>query len=736
MPQFSKQLLRLDSTLEELILYQAEIDCETLGIEVLKLFERTPLLPGVTLIRQKQLVGMISRRHFFEQMSRPYSLELFSNRPIYLLYELIQTEPLVFPLSTSIVAVARRCLQRSRELLYEPVVVQDSQDIYQLLDMHQVLLAQSKIHELAMEALKKSQAALFQEKEMAQITLQSIGDAVITTNALGYVESLNPVAEKLTGWTFQEARGLPLSNVFTIIHKITREPAKSPVEIVLREGRSAHLAPHTLLISQDGSEFAIDDSAAPIYGKDGQLLGAVLVFRDVTQERQMADQLSWQANHDALTGLFNRRAFERLLEKLLALDADHRQPHVLCYIDLDRFKVINDSCGHRAGDELLCQISSLFQGEIRKTDILARLGGDEFGLLLYQCPLEKAYEIATTIRDKVQAFRFVWQENTFTLGASIGLAAIKSKHQKLSSILSAADAACYEAKNKGRNRVCIYQVSSNALTEQPGEGRWVTRITRALKDNNFRLYYQPITSIQFEKATFKHYEILLRMIDQQGQVISPADFIPVAERYSLMPAIDRWVIHTLFASYKEAFQQLGNHGVAPDHACGCIYAVNLSGASLNDDQFTDFLKEQFACWQVPPQTICFEITETIAIVNLSKASQFIGDLKRLGCRFALDDFGRGMSSFAYLKNLPVDYIKIDGGFVKDIDHDLVAQTIVEGISRIAQVMGMQTIAEFVENDTILARVKDLGINYAQGYAIAKPTPLPVDLACQISSNSC
>ncbi|WP_242031992.1 bifunctional diguanylate cyclase/phosphodiesterase [Microcoleus sp. FACHB-672] len=565
--------------------------------------------------------------------------------------------------------------------------------------------------------------ALLQEKELAQITLHSICDAVITTNALGYITSLNPAAQRLTGWPAQDAIGKPVSEVFRLVHEITREPVDNPVEAALRGNRIGELANPTLLIAKDGTEFAIDESVAPILASAGQIIGAVLVFHDVTEERALARQLSWQASHDALTGLINRREFEQHLKRALLIAQTQNQQHALCYLDLDRFKIVNDTCGHVAGDELLRQISTLLQAGVRKTDSLARLGGDEFAVLLHQCPLEQARRIANSLRESIQAFRFVWEDKTFSIGASIGLVAINTESYSLTHVLNAADGACYTAKEQGRNRVHVHQSDETELAQHHSQMQWVSRITQGFEENRFRLFFQPIVPITDGSLNREHYEVLLRLEDEAGDLVSPMAFIPAAERYNIMHTIDRWVIRTLFTHLSAHHNQLD--AGTPQQPAGCLqrlYGINLSGATLNDDQFHDFLQEQFALHEVPPHVLCFEIPETVALANLTKVAQFIHTFKKLGCYFALDDFGSGTSSFAYLKNLPVDYLKIDGSFVKNVVDNPLDFAMIEAINRIAHVMGLQTIAEFVENDAILMKLRTLGVDYAQGYGIARPHP--------------
>lgn len=557
----------------------------------------------------------------------------------------------------------------------------------------------------------------FAEKELAQVTLQSIGDAVITTDVQGNIKYFNPVAEKLTGWKAEEAEGLPLSEVFLILNEVTRKPADNPIHKVLLEGEIVGLANHTILIARDGKEYAIEDSAAPIRDRQGQIIGAIIVFHDVTQARYLTRQLSWEASHDALTGLTNRRGFEHYLVDAIASIQESNQHHVLCYLDLDQFKVVNDTVGHIAGDELLRQITTLLQQGIRTNDILARLGGDEFGLLLTQCPLSQASQIAENLKDLVHQFRFVWDNKTFIIGVSIGVVAIDQNNQNLMDILGAADAACYAAKAKGRNCVHVYRLDDSEVIRQRGERQLISKISRALETNRFCLYSQKIISITSQPLV-EHYEILIRMLDENGELVSPNAFIPAAERYGLIADIDYWVIKTFFSNHQKLSE--------PALLSKGLYTINLSGASICNNQFMMFLIEQFPRYQILPQTICFEITETAAIANFDQARNFISELKKLGCRFALDDFGSGLSSFAYLMNLPVDYLKIDGVFVKNITHNLISQAIVEGFNRIAHAMNIETVAEFVEDEAILAKLREIGVDYAQGYGISRPVPMNFD----------
>ncbi len=554
-----------------------------------------------------------------------------------------------------------------------------------------------------------------QEKEQryrAVVAQASEGIFLIDADSKRFLES-NAALQNLLGYTAQEVLEL------TLYDAIAAQPESINQDVQHIYTQKNHFTGEWRCLCKNNSLVDVEVSANLISYEERDAL--CIVVRDITQRkraeqalRESEKRLSWQASHDPLTQLVNRREFEQQIEQVVASAKTSDHQHALCYLDLDQFKIVNDTCGHGAGDQLLRQVSALFETGLRKTDILARLGGDEFGILLYQCPLEQAQQIANILREEVQQFRFRWQNKTFSISVSIGLVVIDADTQSLASVLSAADAACYAAKNKGRNRVHIYQRNDRELAQQRGEMQWVSQIPKALEENRFRLYYQSIEPITQTQTKAEHCEVLLRLEDE-SKIVSPMAFIPAAERYNLMHLIDRWVISRLFAYLGQHYQDLQEYPR--------MYAVNLSGDSINDEQFVNFVQEQFALHCIPPTIICFEITETVAITNLAKAAQFISQLKNIGCRFALDDFGSGMSSFAYLKNLPVDYLKIDGVFIKDIVKDEIAASMVEAIARIASVMKIQTIAEFVENEATLSKLKSLGVDYAQGYGIAKPRPL-------------
>ena len=464
---------------------------------------------------------------------------------------------------------------------------------------------------------------------------------------------------------------------------------------------------------RDGSYRRLQWSATPSHQKEF----IYAIARDITQSHAIKQQLLWQSKHDRLTGLLNRQEFERQIARVILAAKNTKQQHAFCYLDLDRFTVINDIYGYFVGDELLRQITILLKKNINKQNIISRLDGDEFGVLLKNCSLSEAEKIAHKIRKKIKEFRFDWQEKKIVLGVSIGIVGINNNSTNFSDLLSSADTACYAAKKQGRNWVRVYRAEDRELAQHKGERYWISELNLALEENRFCLYSQKITPLQ-NKLGVDHYEILLRLFDRNGILIPPMKFIPAAEHYDLMPTIDRWVISTFFASYQKYCQSNESSSISKT-----IYTINLSGSSINSEQFFVFLKEQLAIHDIVPEKICFEITETAAIANLTKAAQFISEIKDLGCSFALDDFGSGMSSLAYLKNLPVDYLKIDGNFVKNIVDDPIDRATVECFNRIGEVMNIQTIAEFVENDAIMAQLREIGVNYAQGYGIERPVPL-------------
>jgi len=552
--------------------------------------------------------------------------------------------------------------------------------------------------------------ALFREKESAQITLQSIGDGVITTDQHSNVEYINPVASELTGWQLEDAQGRSIDEIFRAFHEETCEPLENPMTVAIRRSRSIKSVRPMLLIRRDGNELYVESTAAPIRDGLGGVAGGVLVFHDVSESRELNRRLSYHASHDVLTGLVNRRDFENRLERALKSAKARETSYAVCYLDLDQFKIINDTCGHSAGDALLGQVGALLKSKIRWRDTLSRLGGDEFGLLLESCSLDEALRTAEQLREAVRNFRFVWEERTFRLGASIGVVPISADNEDVASILSAADSACGAAKEAGRNRVHSFEENDLDLMRRRREMQWAARINNALEESRFELFRQTIMPLQRQDPG-AHYELLLRMRDENGKIVTPDNFIAAAERYGITPNIDRWVI-------ENAFRWLVSEADERERLVLC--SINLSGQSLGDDKFLPFVIDQFHRSGIDATKICFEITETAAVASFSQANRFIQALKELGCKFALDDFGTGLSSFGYLKHFPVDFLKIDGSFVKEILHDPIDREMVRSINEIGHLTGKQTIAEFAENQEIIQMLTSLGVDYAQGYGVSQP----------------
>lgn len=571
---------------------------------------------------------------------------------------------------------------------------------------------------------KQAEAALFNEKERLQVTLASIADGVVTTDVTGRITFLNPVAEQLTGCAAERARGRPVAEVLRVVNEVTRRPCTAALPHCSLDGRdsgSAGSAGQALLVRPDGEEFAIERSAAPIRNREGETIGSVLVFRDVTTAREMANRLSWQASHDALTGLCNRVAFEERLQQLVHAPPNPMGPevHTLLYVDLDQFKVVNDVAGHIAGDEVLKQVSGLMQRQVRESDMLARIGGDEFGVILTHCDMAHAQRVADGIHGALDGFKFPWNERLFRFGASIGALEFSPGETSLTDLMRAADLACYAAKHAGRRRTHVYRVDDVHTRRHRSEMDWATRLNEAVEEDRLVLHAQPLQALK-EGGEGLSFEVLVRMRDADGTLILPRVFLPAAERFDLMTLIDRWVI-------ARAFQAVSEWLRGPDHRIARC-ALNLSGATLGDESLLPYLKRQLALNRLPPEVFCFEITETVAISNFSAALGLMGELRAMGCRFALDDFGSGLCSFSYLKNLPVDYLKIDGTFVRDLPRDPFHRVLVSNINDIGHLLGMQTVAECAEDAETIGLLTELGVDYAQGFGIARPQPIEELLA--------
>ncbi|MDZ7829291.1 MAG: EAL domain-containing protein [Halofilum sp. (in: g-proteobacteria)] len=554
-----------------------------------------------------------------------------------------------------------------------------------------------------------------QEKEFSQITLASVVDAVIATDTEGRVNYMNPVAESLTDVAESEAIGRPIDELVRLTDLEGKDCTGGLVSACLN-GEMSRAREERVLPHPSGRDVHVEYSAVPMKDARGHIVGAVAVLHDVTHARKLTERLTYQATHDALTGLINRYEFESRLQQVVEECASGEATGVLCYLDLDQFKLVNDTCGHVAGDELLRQLATLMRDRLGDRGLLARLGGDEFGLVIHPSSITEARTIADDLRDAIQRFRFVWAQSIFSIGVSIGLVEISERTESTEMVLSAADTACYMAKDSGRNRVQVYEMDDEELLARHAEMHWVSEINRALEADRFRLYCQDIVGTN-DDGRPSHFEILLRMRDDSGKVWSPGAFLSAAERYNLAPAIDQWVVRT-------ALEWIASNDV-PEEA---VYSINLSGRSMADHGFLDYLLSRIDRSGVRPGNLCFEVTETAAISNLSFARAFMETLRQRGCRFSLDDFGSGLSSFSYLQNLPVDYLKIDGSFVRDVHCDPVHYAMVRSMNEVGHAMNMQTIAEFVEHPEVIRCLREIGVDFLQGYEYSRPRPLDTEQA--------
>lgn len=563
---------------------------------------------------------------------------------------------------------------------------------------------------------KQIEQKLASAKELAETTLHAIADAVITTDRNGAIQSVNSTAEILLGTSHQAVMNQPLDQVIQLIEEDTQETIDNPALFCMAADLTVELEGNSLLQNINGGIFAVQCKASPIHGEAGKPIGSVLILQDVTASRDLSREIEHRSKHDPLTHLINRYEFENRLQKLLR-NNDAQATHALCYLDLDQFKLVNDTCGHMAGDELLRQLSAELTRVVRRTDSLGRLGGDEFALLMENCNLEQALRVAESIHHAVTGFSFSWDDKSFKLGVSIGLVALDA-HASPQMALQHADAACFVAKEQGRNRIHIHQEDDDKIALRQGEMGWIPRLHRALDEDRFVLYAQAIVDLHAPGNPVSHFELLLRM--QEGdQTIPPGAFLPAAERYNLSSKLDQWVIRQtlkMIRAHLGSIQQTVR------------FNINLSAHSLNEPGFLNFIKDCIEQHKVPASYLCFEITETAAIANLTVASQFIDTLKAMGCEFALDDFGSGLSSFAYLKNFPVNYLKIDGTFIKELVDDPIDAAMVKSINEIGQIMNKQTVAEWVETQAVADILKNMGVNYAQGYFFSQPEPFDQALA--------
>jgi diguanylate cyclase (GGDEF)-like protein/PAS domain S-box-containing protein len=546
--------------------------------------------------------------------------------------------------------------------------------------------------------------------------MQSLGEAIVTTDLEGRLAYLNPAAEKLLGVGRAQAVGRPLEDVVGLVDQNDRKQISDPVREAIGGGNNSphNLSRRAVLLGKpSGEERAIELAVSPLL-VDDKLEGAVILLHDVTELRGLHRQMSYQATHDALTGLVNRREFERRLDEGIEAARRGEAAHMLCYLDLDRFKIVNDTSGHLAGDSMLREVAKLLREAVRDSDTVSRLGGDEFGMLLVGCPLDKARQIADDVCRSIATYRFVWHDRVFNIGVSIGLIEIGREAGSVEQLLAAADSACYVAKKEGAGRVSVYSARDEAMARSTGEIEWLHKLQSAIKDERFALYYQPIVSAYGNDTEGPSMEVLLRMIDEAGAEIAPLEFVAAAERYRLMASVDRWVVQTTFTALsRNAFQLAQDRSVA----------INISAQTLGDPLFLEFVVECLDRTGVAPGQVCFEIAESAVIGNMDAARRFVGVLHGMGCKFTIDDFGSGVASFSSLKNLPLDYLKLDGSFMRNLARDSVSQTMVTAMINLARTLNFKIIAEQVEDSAALDVARKMGVDFVQGFVIARPAKL-------------
>ncbi|NHZ42707.1 bifunctional diguanylate cyclase/phosphodiesterase [Massilia aquatica] len=562
--------------------------------------------------------------------------------------------------------------------------------------------------------LKHTEMAAAAEKERALVTLAALTDGVVTADRDGAIMTVNPAAERMIGVLEQAARGLRFRDLLHIDEPAAAEATFGAIERCLGQHQTTDALPHATLVSQDGTRFAVENAVAPVILDSGELIGAVLIMHDVTESKRLLRRLGFEASHDALTGLVNRREFELRLQRAI-----ERAQHpggacaALLYMDLDQFKVVNDTCGHQAGDELLKRLATTYSEHVRERDTLARIGGDEFALIIEHCGVDEAMAVAQKILDATRSFRYVCKGRVFQLGVSIGLTPIDAGTISVEEAMRRADHACYIAKDRGRNRIYVHYKGDLDFAQRRSDMHWVTRLTHAFQNEQLQLYYQPILPLDDDDGP-RHYEILLRMRNGRNGPIAPGVFLPAAERYDVIVKIDRWVL-------TRTLEWLASN---PEHMDALeMCSINLSRRSLGDPSFHKFAADLIDASEVAADKLCFEITENGAIADMQKTISFIEALSARGCRFSLDDFGTGMTSFAYLKQLPVNYIKIDGSFIQMMSSSQVDFEMVRFTNDISHMMGRKTIAEYVTDSAILASLKAIGVDFAQGYWVGKPRPL-------------
>ena len=562
---------------------------------------------------------------------------------------------------------------------------------------------------------KSLEVSLSRSKRQAQYTLESISEGVITTDNDGRIDYMNQAAETLIGTNRDDAAGHRVGELFTLVDDADRRPLGDPVERCLAMRRRVNMGRRAVMVNADGDqEHSVEITASPVKGPGNSISGTVVVFHDVSELRGLTQKMSYQATHDPLTGLVNRREFERRLDE--AMDSAHAEEavHMVFYMDLDRFKAVNDTCGHLAGDNMLREVAALIKNEVRDSDFVGRLGGDEFGALLIGCPIEKARQIAADICNAVSDYRFVWKDKIFNIGISIGLVEISHASGTIQDVMGAADSACYMAKQQGRGQVHVYSARDEAVARERGDIQWLRQLQTALHEDGFELAVQSIIAMTGHAESGPAVEVLIRLADGRSQSPGSAEFLRSAERYQMMPQIDRWVINSTLAAIAN-----GEIKLSAKRSCG----INLSSQTLGDEGFLSFVVESLDRSGVSPSAICFEVTETAILSNVQHAQRFIEVLHGIGCEFSLDDFGSGLGSFSSLKHLPIDYLKIDGTYTRNLQSDLVNQEMVAAMIKLARTMQFRVVAEQVEHQEDFDWLRNIGVDFVQGYFVEAPTRL-------------
>ena len=560
----------------------------------------------------------------------------------------------------------------------------------------------------------RAEAPAAAPRARAQLALESVAEGLVVTGSQGHIDYVNPAAAALLGVTAEDAEGRLLTELVGFVDEHDRRPLPDPIRQCLAAGAQVGLGRRALLVARGGAERHVELSAAPMRGPGGEIVGVAAALHDVTELRGITRQMSYQASHDALTGLVNRREFERRLAEAIEASRAGDGAHVVCYLDLDRFKAVNDTVGHLAGDNMLREVAALLKDSVRDSDTVARLGGDEFGILLIGCPLDKARQIAEDTCRAVNDYRFVWKDRIFSVGVSVGLVEVGRESGTLEEVMSAADSACYAAKSREGSHVHVYSARDEAVARHSGEIQWLQRLQSALRDGRFELYLQPIMAVREGGTRGPALEAFLRMRDEGGAMIAPAEFMRAAERYRLMGLVDRWVVQTALTALASGAIRLPQGG---------SLALNLSGQTLGDPAFLEFVVDTLDHTGAPASQVCFEVTETSVNANLDAARRFIGVLHGMGCQFALDDFGNDLGAFANLKSLSMDYLKIDGSYMTNLARDAVNQAMIAAMVRLARTLNFRLIAEQVEDLSSLETARGMGIDFAQGYAIGRPEPL-------------